>query len=250
MSKKIESQQSVPALSVAVLNYVSCGKTTIARQLLSPRLGNAEIIPIETINKDAGQGEAIDAGNFRAAMVKVDTLMANNKSVVVDIGASNIEACLIKMKAEKAFSDFDYFVIPITPDKRTMTNSVNVICDLIKKFGVPPSKIRIVFNRVKSELKMPISEMYASIFKLAAVSGFPVSELAVIYESEVFDLLGLDDLIAVSKTNLDWRELQRNAKNDAERIKVSTNRVLWKMSGDTVFELDTVFAALFGASNE
>lgn len=248
-TQEIETNQAqAPAYAIAVLNYVSCGKTTVARHLLSPRLGNARIVPIETINKDAAQNDAVDASNFRSAMVIVDNLIANDKNVIVDIGVSNVEMCLTKMKQEKAFSDFDYFVFPATPDKRTIANTVSAINDLVVKFGVPASKIRVVFNRVPMDSSVGIKDMYAPIFSICAEHKIPLSPLAVIYESEVFDMLGHGSLIEVAESNHDYRALQRQAKNDAERIAVATKRVLFKMSGDAVLELDSAFGALFQTS--
>lgn len=46
-------------LSIVIINYVSVGKTAMARQLLQPRLNNAPIIPIESINKDERQDNAL-----------------------------------------------------------------------------------------------------------------------------------------------------------------------------------------------
>jgi hypothetical protein len=242
------SETTEIALAIAVLNYVSCGKTTVARQLLSPRLGNAKIVPIESINKDAGQDDAVDASNFRSAMVTVDNLIANDKNVIVDIGASNVEICLSKMKQEKAFSDFDFFVLPATPDKRTIANTVSAIHDLVTKFGVDASKIRVVFNRVPMDSAIPIKDMFAPIYNICADKKIMLSDIAVIHDSEVFDMIGLGSLAEVAASNYDYRALQRQATTDAQRIAVSTKRVLFKMSGDTLFELDGVFDALFSGA--
>lgn len=247
-NKEAETNEVAPALAIAVLNYVSCGKTTVARQLLSPRMGDAKIVAIESINKDEGQMDAVDASNFRSAMVTVDNLIANDKNVIVDIGASNVEACLTKMKQERAFADFDFFVLPCTPDKRTIANTVSAIHDLVTKFGVDAAKIRVVFNRVPMDSTIPVREMFAPIFNIGKDKNIPLSEIAVIHDSEVFDMIGLGSLSEVANSNYDYRALQRQATTDAQRIAVSTKRVLFKMSGDTLFELDGVFDSLFAGA--
>lgn len=232
-------------LAIAVLNYVSCGKTTISRQLLSPRLGEARIVPIESINADTEQDDALNASSFREAMVIVDNLIANNKSVIVDIGASNVEACLTKMKKEKAFEDFDYFVLPCTPDKRTITNTSSAIVDLISKFNVDASKIKVIFNRVPADSQIPIEVMFAPIFKIGVANNIEISSFAVVHDTEVFDLAGTRKLKTVSESKVDYRDLQRKATTQEQRAAISTERVLFKMSGDMVDEMDSVFDVLF-----
>ena len=52
-------------MKVAVINFSgNVGKTTIARHLLAPRIAGAEVISIESINADDGQGGALRGNQF------------------------------------------------------------------------------------------------------------------------------------------------------------------------------------------
>nr|WP_235661112.1 hypothetical protein [Candidatus Hamiltonella defensa] len=79
-------------MKVAVLNYTgTVGKTTIAAHLLSPRMNNAPIFAIESINETAeGLGvdvEKMKGNKFRDLFKKI--MLEDN--AIIDIGASNIE---------------------------------------------------------------------------------------------------------------------------------------------------------------
>ena len=47
-------------MKTIVMNFSgNVGKSTVARHLLSPRMNNARIIPVESINSDGTQDEAM-----------------------------------------------------------------------------------------------------------------------------------------------------------------------------------------------
>lgn len=231
-------------LSLVVINYVSAGKTAMARQLLAPRLGDAPIIPIETINKDEGQGNALKADDFRKAMQVVDICQSEDKSIIIDVGVSNVELFLGKMKQEKAFDDFDYFIVPVTPDKKTMTNTIMLIEDLSNEYKVPAKKIRVLFN--KAAPGTSAEESFKPIFNYHAdMKKFTLLPDAVVHDSEVFDLVGVGSLISVSKDTTDLKAAMREAKTTDDKIAISNARALRKMSVDAVEELDSVFKSLF-----
>lgn len=230
--------------SVVVINYVSSGKTSMARQLLQPRLDNAPIIPIETINKDEGQNNALKADDFRKAMQAVDMCQAEEKSIIIDVGVSNVERFLMKMKIEKAFDDFDYFIVPVTPDKKTMTNTITLIEDLTAQYKVPAKKILVVFNKASHENS--VQHDFAPIFDYHGdMKKFVLRQDAVVHESEVFDMIGGGSLIEASKDETDLMAAMRAATTTEEKINISNARALRKMSVDAVDELDVVFKTLF-----
>lgn len=52
-------------MKIAVINFSgNVGKSTVARHLLFPRLRNAQLIAIESINSDGSQDEAIRGKQF------------------------------------------------------------------------------------------------------------------------------------------------------------------------------------------
>lgn len=230
--------------SIVTINYVSSGKTAMCRQLLQPRLKEAPIIPIESINKDEGQENALKADDFRKAMQAVDICQAEDRSIIIDVGVSNVERFLVKMKIEKAFDDFDYFLVPVTPDKKTMTNSIALIEDLADQYQVPAKKILVLFN--KADYENPVEKAFAPIFNYHSdFKKFTLRQDAVVHESEVFDMIGVGSLIDSSRDETDFKAVMREAATTEEKIAISNARALRKMSVDAVQELDAVFKTLF-----
>ena len=86
-------------MKIAVINFSgNVGKTTVARHLLLPRIDGAELIAVESLNADEGQGQALRGRQFGELQEYLQTV----DSVVVDIGASNVEDLLSLMRATAA----------------------------------------------------------------------------------------------------------------------------------------------------
>ena len=101
-------------MRLAILNYTgTVGKTTIAAHMLSPRLGNAPIIAVESINQTAASlGVAVEQMAGDKFWEQFKTLLAKD-SVIVDVGTSNIESFLAGMaQFEESHLEFDYFIVP------------------------------------------------------------------------------------------------------------------------------------------
>lgn len=62
------------------------GKTTVARHLLLPRIAGAELIAVESLNAEEGQGQALRGRQFGELQEYLQTI----DNAVVDIGASNV----------------------------------------------------------------------------------------------------------------------------------------------------------------
>ena len=71
-------------MKVVVINFSgNVGKSTVSRHLLAPRLKDATIIPVESINSDGSQDEAIKGkqfGEMQEALALVD-------DAVIDVGS-------------------------------------------------------------------------------------------------------------------------------------------------------------------
>ena len=227
---------------VAVVNYVSCGKSALTRQMFQPAM-DAAIVSIETINKDQHQADngAMSAEKFREAMAKIEYHMdVEDKSVIVDVGVSNVEMFLKKLQNEKAFGDFDFFFVPITPDARGLRDSISFIGDLSALYGVPPEKIRAVFNKMPP--REEVTEIYAPIFKYHQNGGkkFTLLPNAVVYACDAFPMIGLGELKKAAESTTDLRAAMRAAKNPEEIKAISDARAVRRMAPDLVAELEKV----------
>ena len=97
-------------MKVAVINFSgNVGKTTIARHLLVPRIKGARYVPVESINADEDQREALRGKQF----AQLQEFLLVSEHAVVDVGASNVEDLLALMRKYKdSHEDFDYYIVP------------------------------------------------------------------------------------------------------------------------------------------
>ena len=135
------------SLSIAVLNFSgNVGKTTIARHLLAPRIPGAELVSVESINADGDEQLSILGRDFG----HLQGFVNSGGSVVVDIGASNIEVFLKMMeKFQGSQEDFDYFIVPTTPAAKQQKDTIATLLELSKQ-GIEPARIKVLFNMVES----------------------------------------------------------------------------------------------------
>lgn len=227
---------------IVVLNYLSCGKTALTRQMLQPAL-NAEIVSIETFNKDATQakGDVMSAEKFRETMQKMEYYRdAEEKNVVVDVGVSNVELFLTKMKAANAFGDFDFFFVPITPDARGLRDSITLLSDLATVYSVPAEKIRVIFNKVPEGEN--VTELFSPIFKYHKNEGqkFTILPGAAVRESDAFTLIGIGQLKQAAESTTDLRAAMKAAKDEDEIAAISDARAVRRMAPSLVVELEKV----------
>lgn len=173
-------------MKIAVINFSgNVGKSTIARHLLAPRLGNATVIAIETINADDNDGMQMRGNEFGALQENILSL----DSAVVDIGASNVEELVSRMKSyQGSHEDFDMFVVPTVPEAKQERDTISTIEALADDIGVDRERIRVVLNMV--DPRNPVARSFPMLFKFhAAHRGFVLREDVAIHESELFGRL-------------------------------------------------------------
>lgn len=234
-------------MKVAVLNYTgTVGKTTIAAHLLSPRMGNAPIFAVETINETAaGLGvdvEQIKGQKFRDLFRKLIAL----DDAVIDVGASNIEDFLDGMvKFDESHLEFDYFVIPVTSGTKEQKETISMIGTLAD-FGIPPEKIRIVFNRVEAD----VADEFTHVLNYAKKEKNCIANTdAAIFENELFDALAVKKLTvdALLSDETDYKAMLKNNPDASakERSHWGDMHALKALARSVRRNLDAVYDALF-----
>jgi len=234
-------------MKVAVMNFSgNVGKTTVAGQLLKPRMGDARIFSIESINSGA------DADGFDVEKMKgkkfgelVDELMTLD-SAIIDIGASNVED-FMKLMQQFAGSheEFDFFVVPVVKEKKVQADTVNTIRALAK-LGIEKKRIRMVFNKV--DVDESVTDEFAAMFGLAeSEKSFVVRPEAVIYSNEVFERLKAvgKSLGDISADETDYRAQLRVARDDDEKELCVRMVALKRLAVTANMNLDDVFKVLF-----
>lgn len=233
-------------MKVAVINFSgNVGKTTVAGHLLKPRMPDAQIFSVESLNVDAtADGLEVEKmrgkkfGDLQEQLMMLD-------SAIIDVGASNVEDFL-KMMQQYAGSheEFDCFIVPVVKEKKQQADTVNTIRALAK-IGIPKRKIRLLFNMV--EVDESVEDEFAALFGLAeAEKSFTLSPSAVIYSNEVFEKIKSvgKSLGEVTSDSTDYRAKLREAKSDEEK-EFCVKMVAIKRLAITANEnLDAVFKAL------
>jgi hypothetical protein len=234
-------------MKVAVINFSgNVGKTTIAAHLLKPRMGDAPVFSIESLNIDAS-AEGIDVEKMRGKRFGdlQEQLMVLD-SAIIDVGASNVEEFMKLMQQyEGSHEEFDYFVVPVVKEKKQQADTVNTIRSLAK-IGVPRSKIRLVFNMV--EVDDAVDDEFAALFGLAETEkSFKLNPKAVIYSNEIFEKLKTvgKSLGEVTTDPQDYRAKIREAKSDEEKEFCTRMVLLQRLAGSANKNMDDVFKAAF-----
>jgi hypothetical protein len=234
---------------VAVLNFSgNVGKTTVAGHLLKPRMGDAPIYSVESINTGAdADGLNVEKMRGKKFGELVDELMTLN-AAIVDVGASNVED-FVKLMQQFAGSheEFDFFVVPTVKEKKAQADTVNTIRAL-QKLGIERKRIRVVFNRV--EVDEVVTDEFAALFGLSeAEKSCVVKPEAVIYSNEVFERLKTvgKSLGEITTDETDYRARLRQAQAADENEKELCVRMvaLKRLAVTANKNLDDVFKALF-----
>lgn len=234
-------------MKIAVLNYTgTVGKTTIAAHMLSPRMNGAEIFAIESINETAeGLGvdvETIKGDKFRELFKKLLIL----DDAIIDVGASNVEAFLNGMvKFEDSHLEFDLFLVPVTSGSKEQKETISFI-SLLSGFGIPPEKIRLVFNRVESDVEDEFAPLLNFVKKNKPCIADPE---AAIYENELFDMVAVKKITitaALEDAN-DYKAMLRELGKDGDKKLAShyaDMHAIKALAKSVNRNLDAVYAAV------
>lgn len=205
-------------MKIAVMNYSgNVGKSTLTRHLLAPRMPDAEVIAVETINADdpSAVGEQIPAAEFEALQHR--WLIAED--VIVDIGASNVEQFVASMtESEGSHEDFDLYVVPTVAEEKQQRDTCKTI-DTLMDLGVPPEKIRLVFNKV-DRVRNELVARFAKIFELwGRDQCFVLDPTAVVYQSVAYSMsaeAGVT-LAQICADQTDYKALLAQARQDNDK---------------------------------
>lgn len=234
-------------MKIAVMNFSgNVGKTTVAGHMLKPRMGDAKIFSIESLNVDASaDGHTVEKMKGKRFGELQDQLM-QTEHAIVDVGASNVEDFLKLMQQYSgSHEEFDYFVIPVVKEKKVQADTVNTIRAL-QKLGVPKSKIRMVFNKV--EMDDSVEDDFTALFGLyESEKSFTLRPDAVIYTNEVFDRLKTvgKSLGEITTDKIDYREKLRKAKTDEDKEFCVSMVAMKRLAVTANKNLDDTFKVIF-----
>lgn len=229
-------------MKLAVINFSgNVGKSTVARHLLKPRIPDAEVITIESLNADEGQEQALRGRQFGELQEYLQ--LADN--VIVDIGASNVEDLLASMKRYRgSHTDFDHFIVPTVPALKQQQDTIATLVEL-SRLGVPAAKVRVLFNLVDDD--EDIAQVFDSILAFLAARPVAQADLACrMGANEIYGRIRQSrmELSALLADDTDYKALIAAAKGQAEKIGLAQRLATRRLAVGVVPELDACFAAL------
>jgi hypothetical protein len=230
-------------MKVAVMNFSgNVGKTTVARHLLAPRMNNAEVIPVESINSDGTDETAIRGkqfGEMQEYLLTVD-------NAVVDVGASNVEDFINLMRQYRgSHEDFDYFVIPTVPASKQQRDTISTI-EYLSEIGVPAKKIRLVFNMVGVE-DLP-ERVFPGLFEYQRQERkFTLKPEAAIHVNDIYGKIKGSErgIIDILNEDTDYKQKIKEASNSQEKLHYAQLLSVKRLAAGVKEELDNVFKILF-----
>lgn len=233
-------------MRIAIVNLGgNQGKTTLAVNLFSPRMPEAKILAVETINA-AGNDLGVDVEKMRGDQFsRIYAELAATDDLILDVGASNIEDFLLGLETfEDGHDEVDLFVIPATPAKKERAEAVKTAV-MLSDLGVDAPRIAIVFNRTSD-----VEGEFADVLNFAKQTGkVTANPDGFIPESELFSLLA-DKKINISQAlddQTDWKAELKAARiaDDKKSFQKAVDMVaIQKMSKAMDRQLQHVFELL------
>lgn len=229
-------------MKIAVINFSgNVGKSTIARHLLLPRIPGADLIAIESLNADEGQGQALRGRQFGELQEYVQTV----DNVVVDIGASNVEELMAQMKRYRgSHDDFDGFVVPTVPALKQQQDTIATLIEL-SRIGVPAARLKLVFNMVEAGVK--VDQAFDPL--LAFLKQQPIAKVnlnCMLGQNEIYGRIKgtKTGLASLASDPTDYKALIVQAKGVNEKLALAQKLATRRLASGVVPELDACFAAL------
>lgn len=231
-------------MKVAVVNYSgNVGKTTIARHLLAPRMGNCPILYVETIN-EVGTSEATVRGrDFKEVLTEITA----HERVVVDIGSSNVEQVFQQIKRiADSHEDFDYFLVPTVPAAKQQADTAKIVESLFE-LGVEPSAIKLLFNQV--EEGDDVAKVFARLLDAVGPLEVRPDLEAVVHQNELFPMLGQRSVQEALCSDRNFKaEIAAAAGNPEKQREIAEARVISRLAKGVKTELDKVYDVLFASA--
>lgn len=229
-------------MKVAVTSYSgNVGKTTIARHCLLPRLPGAVFVSIESINADDAMGQALRGRQFAELQEYLQTV----DHAVVDIGASNVEELLSRMRRYRgSHEDFDCFVVPTVPALKQQQDTVATLIELAA-LGVPAHRVRLVFNMVEDDV--PPALAFSAVLQFLREQPLAVADLGCrLGSNEIYARLKQTgtDLAAVLADHTNYKALIAATADTDEKLAFARRLAIRRLAEGIVPELDACFAAL------
>jgi hypothetical protein len=223
------------------------GKSTLARHLFAPRLGDAQIVSVESINSDESQDAAVRGEQFAL----IQELLLTVDTCIVDVGVSNFESFYDLMKKYAgSHEDFDLFVVPTVPESKQERDTILTIQDLAA-LGVPPSKIVTLFNMIERPEDLESGFQLLKAFH-ADEKLFTLRRDAVVYSNPIYatlrKMVPARSIIEIRDDKIDYKEALaaaiKNGASEDEKTRLKSLIATKRLATGVCNELDLAFKAI------
>ncbi len=236
-------------MKIVVLNSSgNVGKSTITKEFLYPRLTDALIVEIETINASNINNGRLNITRYDVNEDISDLYMKciENENIIVDIGASNLSAFFEKVLDFEGFLDmFDYFVIPSVSTIKETEDTIKTIL-FLQNIGVAEEKIKVIPNKVKNDVDIEFSVLFKN-------TPIEIDKTIFIKESKLFSDLALlkMDIKEVYQDDLDFYKPKIiDAETPKEKMRFIKMDMCNRMAHSLIKNFDEMFENLFGVSSQ
>lgn len=220
------------------------GKSTLTQYGFKPRMNNAVVIPMETINSHDHGGDVENIkGSQLGDLLQALALMEN---AIVDVGSSNASALLTMLNQyDGAHENFDYFIVPVIPKAKQIRDTISTI-DALAEIGVPASKIRVIFNMIE-DVDTNLEKEFAPLVEYHRVEGrFVLNYDAVVYQQDFFIQIANtgETVESILADTTDYSALLKAATDDNEKVRIAKRRGLGYLARSVKKNLDIAVAAV------
>lgn len=221
------------------------GKSTLTQYGFKPRMNNAVVIPMETINSHDHGG---DVDNIKGSQLgEVLQALALLDNAIVDVGSSNASALLTMLNQyEGAHENFDYFIVPVVPKTKQIRDTISTI-EALSEIGVPANKIRLIFNMIE-DVDTNLKKEFAPLIEYHRQEGrFVLNYDAVVYQQDFFIQVANtgETVESILADTTDYGALLKAATDDKERVTIAKRRALGYLAKSVKRNLDNAVAATF-----
>ena len=230
-------------MNIIVINFSgNVGKSIVSQYLLAPRLNDATIISIESINTTGHQEDNIKGKYFDEIMAAA----VDSNNAILDVGASNVEEFINQMKDNVGSEeDFDYFIIPTINRAKQISDTISTI-NTLTTLGVEKNKIRVLFNMVGRDDN--INKTFIELIDVCSDVA-TINTQAVIYENNLFNRLMDEDkkvkIIDIVNDDTDFSALIEASNDSVERQQLTFKKGTKRLAVGVQRILDEAFIQLF-----
>ena len=231
-------------MKIMVMNSSgSVGKSTIARELLYPRMEDTMIIEVETVNKSSKDFPGVSVWQFRAGdnFDELYMKIIEHQNIIVDVGASQLGEFWRQIDDFAGVDTlFDLFVVPTAPTDKAMADTYKTI-RFLRESGIEDEKIKVIFNQVRRSVEVDFEPL------LRADFDFDMDLW--IKNSKLFTDLGLikKTIRDVYHPDLDvYKERILAVKDPKEKVILVKSDVANRMAHKVAADFDDLFERLTG----